>query len=33
MNVVERFIGKDVYIIKKIVNESAKKYDNFNRMH
>ena len=21
MNVVERFIGKDVYIIKKIVNE------------
>lgn len=30
MKVVERFIGKDVYIIKKIVNESAKKYDNFN---
>lgn len=29
MKVVERFIGKDVYIIKKIVNESAKKYDNF----
>lgn len=30
MKVVERFVGKDVYIIKKIVNESAKKYDNFN---
>lgn len=30
MKVVERFIGRDVDIIKKIVNESAKKYDNFN---
>lgn len=29
MRVVERFIGKDVYLIKKIVNEVANKYDNF----
>ena len=29
MKVVERFIGKDLYIIKNIVNESSKRYDNF----
>lgn len=30
MVVVERFIGSDIYLIKKLVNEVSSKYDNFN---